>query len=165
MNRKSINLIFSVPELAEILESEPFMEMKKYPHHGRVSCYEHSVHVAAAAYRIAKRRGLDYISAAKGGLLHDFYLYDRYRVDAANHRQAHPVIALDNAEKYFEINEIVRDSILNHMWPVTPRRPAYPESRIVSRADKRYALMDYGRSAGFNITEIRARFKKIMAAV
>ena len=77
-----------------------------------------------------------------GALLHDFFLYDWRNHDAPDlprekyHGIEHPRIALKNAEKYFPLNEIERDIIVKHMWPLTLMPPRYKESFIVTFADK-----------------------------
>jgi uncharacterized protein len=98
--------------------------------------------VAYFSYRISKYFKLDYRSAARGALLHDFFLYDWRNHDAPDlprekfHGLAHPAIAVANAKKYFSINEIEEDIIKRHMWPLTLVPPKYKESYIVSFADK-----------------------------
>lgn len=57
----------------DILENKEFQKRKEYPHHEDESVYEHSLKVSILAYRLAKKNGFDYRSAAIGGLLHDFY--------------------------------------------------------------------------------------------
>ena len=52
------------------------------------------------------------------------------------HGIEHPKIALQNAEKYFRLNDIERDIIVKHMWPLTLVPPKYKESFIVTFADK-----------------------------
>ena len=58
--------------------------MKRIPHHPGTSCYEHSVFVAYIAFRLAPAVESDYVAAARGGLLHDLYLYN------PKDRTAHP---------------------------------------------------------------------------
>ena len=36
--------------------------------------YEHLIKVSYKSYKIAKKLDLDYVSVARAGLLHDFYL-------------------------------------------------------------------------------------------
>ncbi|MCK5388763.1 MAG: hypothetical protein KAJ22_05705, partial [Candidatus Izimaplasma sp.] len=45
-------------------------------------------------------------------------------------------ISLENAEKYFKLNNMERDIILRHMWPLTLMPPRFKESIIVSLVDK-----------------------------
>ena len=118
-----------------------FLKLKQYYHHNS-SIYEHVNDVAYLSYRICKFLKLDYRSAARGALLHDFFLYNWRDHDVPDlprdkfHGIEHPGIALSNAEKYFSLNEIERDIIKKHMWPLTLVPPKYKESFVVSFADK-----------------------------
>jgi uncharacterized membrane protein len=140
------------PELDEIvgdiLVHPRFLRLQEFRHHSS-SIYEHARSVSLLSYRICKRLGFDYRSAARGGLLHDFFLYDWRHHDVPDlakekfHGFEHPKIALGNAEASFELNDIERDCILRHMWPLTLRPPRYKESFVVSLADKLAATHEY----------------------
>ena len=127
--------------IKDIDEHEEFLKLKEYFHHNS-SIYAHVHEVSYLSYRICKFLKLDYRSAARGALLHDFFLYDWRNHDIPDlprkkfHGLAHPKIALDNARKYFTVNEIEEDIIRRHMWPLTLVPPKYKESFIVSFADK-----------------------------
>ena len=118
-----------------------FLKLKQYYHHNS-PIYDHVNEVAYLSYRICKFLKLDYRSAARGALLHDFFLYNWRDHDVPDlprdkyHGIEHPGIALANAEKYFSLNEIERDIIKKHMWPLTMVPPKYKESFVVSFADK-----------------------------
>lgn len=109
----------------------------------------HALRVAWISYRATKLLGLDYRSAARGAMLHDFYLYDRKRHRKPDldwwkyHGFEHPRIALRNSRKHFHLNQIERDIIVKHMWPITIIPPRYRESYIVSLADKYSATLEY----------------------
>ena len=60
----------------DLLFDERVRSMREIPHHPGCNCYEHSVFVSYVAFRLARRWGLDYRMAARGGLLHDLYLYN-----------------------------------------------------------------------------------------
>ena len=125
----------------DIYEHEEFLKLKEFFHHNS-SIYEHVQDVAYFSYRICKYLKLDYRSAARGALLHDFFLYDWRNHDVPDlprkkfHGLEHPTIAVANAKKHFSINEIEEDIIKKHMWPLTFIPPKYKESFIVSFADK-----------------------------
>ncbi len=125
----------------DILDHPEFLRLKDFFHHNS-SIYEHARIVSYLSYRVCKYLGLDYVSAARGGLLHDFFLYDWRNHDEPDlprnkfHGPAHPRIALKNAVKYFSVNEIEKDIIVKHMWPLTFAPPRYRESFIVTFADK-----------------------------
>jgi uncharacterized membrane protein/HD superfamily phosphodiesterase len=127
--------------IREIGEHEEFLKLKEFFHHNS-SIYVHVQDVAYLSYRLCKFLKLDHHSAARGALLHDFFLYDWRNHDEPDlhrnkyHGIEHPAIALTNARKHFSINEIEEDIIRKHMWPLTLVPPKYKESFIVSFADK-----------------------------
>lgn len=127
--------------IADISEHEEFMKLKQFHHHN-ASAYIHVHDVAYLSYRMCKFLKLDYRSAARGALLHDFFLYDWRNHDVPDlpreksHGIEHPLIALANADKYFSLNEIEQDIIKKHMWPLTLIPPKYKEAFVVSFADK-----------------------------
>ena len=140
------------PEYYEIIQEieihEEFLKLKEYYHHNS-SIYTHVQEVAYLTYRICKFLKLDYRSAARGALLHDFFLYDWRSHDVPDlprnkfHGIEHPAIALTNAKKHFSVNEIEEDIIRKHMWPLTLIPPRYKESFIVSFADKYLASREF----------------------
>ena len=75
-------------------------------------------------------------------MLHDFFLYDWRNHDIPDlakekfHGLEHPKIALENARKNFELNEVEKDIIVKHMWPLTLAIPKYKESYVVTFVDK-----------------------------
>lgn len=127
-----------------IIQNEAVRSMKNIIQHSDVSCLEHCLFVSYSGYLICKRFGLDYRSAARGGLLHDFFLYDWHIKETHKglHGFKHPHTALENAEKHFCLNDIEKDIIKKHMWPLTVRIPRYKESFIVSFADKYCSFLE-----------------------
>lgn len=126
--------------VADILSNEDFLRLKEFPHHD-ATIYDHVRKVSYLSYRLCRNLNLDYRSAARGGLLHDFFLYDwrdsgprPYR--GGLHGFRHPRVALFNSASHFDLNDIEYDIILNHMWPLTIKPPRYRESYIVSMVDK-----------------------------
>lgn len=122
--------------------------MKKFRHHHQVSCLEHSLNVSYTSFIVCRALGMDYISAARGGLLHDLFLYDwrTFKPDEGIHGFVHPRISLNNALKVCYLNEIEKDIILKHMFPLTWLPPRYKESMIVCLIDKYCALREICRS-------------------
>ena len=78
-------------------------------------------------------------SLIRAALLHDYFLYDWHDWDNGQHRWhgfTHGHAALMNALKDFDLNDIERNSIENHMFPMTPVPPAYIEGYLVTLSDK-----------------------------
>ena len=124
--------------VGDLLFTPEVQSMKNIPHHPGTTCYEHSVFVAYAAFRMARRWGLDYLAAARGGLLHDLYLYDPRDRSAHPGNQCfdHPVFALRNAQALCgRLTDKEQNIILSHMWPLARRRPRSAEAAVVNLAD------------------------------
>jgi uncharacterized protein len=122
----------------DIIESDEVLSMRDIPHHIGMTCYEHSVFVSYISFRIARKLGLDYISAARGGLLHDLYLYSKLERNlfGYSHNFIHPKIALDNARRLCNLSDKEENIILSHMWPLSRVFPKSREAVVVSAADK-----------------------------
>lgn len=134
--------------ISDLFQDESVLSMRKYIHHGNINCLEHSLNVSYKSFLISRRLKLDYKSAARGGLLHDFYLYDWHITKSKNglHGYTHPTSALKNANERFELNNIEKDIILKHMWPLTLNLPKYKESFIICLIDKYCSLVEIIRS-------------------
>lgn len=130
-----------------IIEHEEYQQMKFIKHHDE-SVYDHSLKVAYRAYEIAYSHDLDWVSTIRGALLHDFFLYKfkktfsfRLITDSIKHAISHPIIALENAKKYFDLNEKEENIIKGHMFPFG--LPKSKEAWIVSYVDKYIASFEY----------------------
>jgi len=127
--------------VADILANEKFLKLREFRHHNG-SIFDHAKAVAYLTYRYCRKRNLDYRSATRAALLHDFFLYDwrtGYDKEGVHHRghiYLHPKMALRNAEEQFVLNDMERDIILNHMWPLSASLPRYKETFVVSFIDK-----------------------------
>jgi len=124
--------------ISDLIDTEIIQSMNQYIQHSDVTCLDHCRNVSLRSYRVCKFLNLDYKSAARGALLHDFFLYDWHIPNShvGLHGFRHSKISLENAKKYFELNNKEKDIILTHMWPLTLRPPKYRESFVVSLVDK-----------------------------
>ena len=134
--------------LVEDLLSDPAVRsMDALPQHAKgVSCLGHSLLVSYLSFRVCRFWGLDARAAARGGLLHDLYLYnwlDKSTHPEINHAFEHPRVALENARARFPLTGKEADIILTHMFPLTITRPyGCLESLVVSTMDKLCALAE-----------------------
>lgn len=132
--------------ISDLVSSDTVKEMKNYKQHYETTCFEHCKMVAYYSYLVCKKYGLDYISAARAGMLHDLFLYDwHFRKNGRKglHAFTHPKTAFENASKLFDLNEKEKDIILKHMWPVTFfRLPKYKESYVITFVDKYCAIVE-----------------------
>ena len=133
--------------ISDLINHDKVRLMKNYIQHGNINCLEHSLYVSYSSYLVCRQLGLDYRSAARGGLLHDFFLYDWHgeKPYKGLHGFIHPRIALQNADRYFCLNELEKEIICRHMWPITIVPPKYKEAHIVSVTDKYCALMEISK--------------------
>lgn len=135
---------------SRILFSDGMAFEKTLTHHGSGTCFEHSVNVALKSLEIAKRlpMSVDEKSLVVGALLHDYFLYD-FHEDASlrmSHGFVHAEVALKNACRDFNLNDIEKDIIYKHMFPLNVRKPKYIESWIVCVADKMCAAKECART-------------------
>lgn len=125
-----------------IITSDEYLKRKTFRHHGDVTVYDHSIRVSQKAYRMAKRLGLDYKSAAIAGILHDFYETPWQDVKIKQpiykmHAFTHGKSALDNSKRFFPLylNPAIENAILRHMFPLT-LPPKTKIGFIITIADK-----------------------------
>lgn len=138
------NVYLTDPEylecVADILSHPVFQSMDQYIQHGTTTCKIHCIQVSYMAYRLCRRLGGNWRSAARGGLLHDLFLYDWHtharETGEHFHGFTHPRRAIENAVLYFNITEEEKNIILRHMWPLTPVPPATRAGYAVTMADK-----------------------------
>ena len=132
----------------DIAVNREFLRTKEFRHHDS-SIYRHALRVSFLAYRVGKSLDLDARAMARGGLLHDFFLYDWRDHDLPElarhkfHGLAHPHIALANARGQFSVTRVEGDIIVKHMWPLTLRPPMHLESFLVGCIDKYVAIYEF----------------------
>lgn len=142
--------------VSDLMSNEAVQSMREFHQHGGVDILEHSLCVSYLSFRLAKVAGMDFRSAARGGLLHDFFLYQRHvnKPYKGWHTLGHPKLALKNALEHFELNEIEQDIIAKHMWPINLRLPLYNESYLVSMVDKYCCVAEFSRKFGDRLSEL-----------
>ena len=130
---------------SEIINTKRFKELNKEPHHG-ISRYKHVMRVSKFTYKITKFLKMDYISATRGALLHDYFTKN----DVLNLKELkkgfeHPNIALNNANNEFILNDIEKNAIVSHMFPLGKVLPKYKESWILTIVDKFVAVYEMSK--------------------
>lgn len=120
----------------DIIKTNKFNELKNERHHG-LTRYIHVMRVSKATYKIAKFLRLDYVSATRAALLHDYYTAsDLLDVSEPKKLNLHPSVAKENAIKDFELNKKEINAIEAHMFPLGKALPKYKESWILTGVDK-----------------------------
>jgi len=129
---------------SEIIAKDKYKSLKNDPHHG-LTRYAHSMHVAKNTYRITKFLGMDYVSATRGALLHDYFNDYEYRSTKGLKKGGmHPIIALNNARREYRLNDKEENIIASHMFPMGDVIPNCCESWIVTTVDKLVAIKECG---------------------
>ncbi|MDD5938590.1 MAG: phosphohydrolase [Clostridiales bacterium] len=130
----------------DLLPHRAVQQMTGLPQHrAGFSCGHHSLLVSYTSFCLCRRLGWNAREAARGGLLHDLYLYDwtdRGLHGAWDHLRNHPGQALRNAEERFDLTERERDIIATHMFPLTWTPYHFRESFAVSTMDKVCAVLE-----------------------
>ncbi|MDD6879594.1 MAG: hypothetical protein PUD59_05165 [bacterium] len=142
----------------DILNNDEFNKLSQIVHHG-LDRKNHSIRVSYYSYKLSKLFGFDYISSARAGLLHDFFFENNKNSNIPKKIKTlikHPEYALENSCKQFYLNDMEKDIIVSHMFPVSIRPPKYIEAWIVNLVDDIIAIMEVAYSArrrisyGFN---------------
>jgi len=130
--------------ISDLLINNNVLSMSNMKQHLNVSCLEHCLSVAYISYSICQALGWDANAAARGGLLHDLFLYNQYEKgrNMRTHLIMHSKIALENAENISSLSDIEKDIIVKHMWPLTLKMPKYKESFVVNFVDKACAIYE-----------------------
>ena len=127
----------------DIVRDTKVKKMANITHHG-ISRLEHSLKVSYKSYKIAKKLDLDYVSVARAGLLHDFYLDgdERKKTKKIKDTFIHPKKALITSNNNFELNDMEKNIIISHMFPMYPKMPKYKESILVNTVDTAIACKE-----------------------
>ncbi|MCH5166695.1 MAG: hypothetical protein J1F35_02260 [Erysipelotrichales bacterium] len=148
-----------------LLKNRKFQKIARESHHG-ITRMEHSMRVAKYVYKISKKLNLDYVSATRAAILHDFFTNEEF---GNNHGLiqgvVHPHIALQNAKGEFTLNKIEENAIETHMFPLNMKLPKYKESWVLTGTDKVVAIYEY-LSYKFSYTNLTSKlYSKLNLAV
>lgn len=150
--------------IEDILDNNEFIKLKNCPHH-KINRLEHSKRVSYLSYKISKKLKLDYKSVARAGLLHDFFLNNYKEENKLNLLVNHPSKALNNSQKYYNLNDKEINIIESHMFPINIKKyPMYKESIIVSIVDKLVGVYDK-LYAYFNYMRYDFKFTIILLSI
>lgn len=140
----------------DLLENKKFNKISFESHHG-ITRMEHSMRVARNVYKVAKKLNLDYVSATRAAILHDFFINEDF---CTNHGLiqgvVHPEIALANARGEFTLNKIEENAIVSHMFPLSMEIPKYKESWVLTLVDKTIAIYEFA-SYKFHYTKLTSK--------
>lgn len=133
----------------DIFRNTEFKKLCNIEHHG-ISRMEHSIKISYYSYKIAKKLNFDYVSVARGALLHDFFLDgdERDGMEKFFDTFIHPKKALCTAAANFAINDVEKNIIVSHMFPIYLSIPKYKESVLVNAVDKVVGLKEMIKGFG-----------------
>lgn len=141
MKKKSIS--YNAIE-KEILSNKKYQRISLESHHG-LTRLEHSLRVSRNVYKVSRKLNLDYVSATRAALLHDFFTNEEFET---NHGLiqgvVHPDIALANACGEFDLNKKEKNAIVSHMFPLSVVLPRSREAWVLTAVDKVVAIYEYG---------------------
>ena len=126
----------------DIINSDKFKDLKKETHHG-LTRYIHVMRVSKFTYKLSKILHMDYVSATRAALLHDYYTNsDLDNITGLKKLNLHPSVASKNALLEFDLNEIEKNAIESHMFPMGKKIPKYKESWLLTLVDKSVATYE-----------------------
>lgn len=129
----------------DLSHNETVLKMKNFRQHYETSCFDHCLEASYFCYKICKKFKLDYVSAARAAMVHDLFLYnwrERQPDRKGLHAFTHGKTSYENACKIMKLNNLQKDMILKHMWPLTISIPRYRETFILTLVDKYCALSE-----------------------
>ena len=128
-------------QIDDLLHTPAVQNLQYYPHHHRVTRYEHVLLVAQLSFRIARAWGLDIRAVARSALLHDLY-HGGKDANYLRHSRTHPLTALHNAMNVTTLSAKEQNIIASHMWPLCTARPRSREAWLVNAVDTLTAFVD-----------------------
>ncbi len=135
--------------IEDLMESEVVIELESFTHHLGTTRLQHCLNVSYYNYLLCKKLKLDCRAAARAGLLHDLFFYnrkERIRGDGEKkHSAHHPRLALETAQKYFDLDMREEDIIVKHMWPMTRPLPKYKETFVIVLVDKYCCILELSK--------------------
>jgi len=128
------------------LDNENFLKSQSSIHHGVIKL-DHSLKVSYYSYKIGKILNLNCNNIAIGGLLHDFFFSNTkgksISKEGVKSLKNHHFVSLHNSINNFELNDMEKDIIFKHMFPVILTIPKYKESLLVALIDKLVGSIEF----------------------
>lgn len=148
-SKKELTSIGYFDCISDIIDCDELSRLKDITHHISTTRFQHCINVSYYGYLICRKFRFDARSAARAGLLHDLFYYNRKEYNSLktknqlSHSMLHSLMAADNAAKIIDMSDLERDIIEKHMWPVTKPLPKYKESYVIMFVDKYCAVLEY----------------------
>lgn len=148
-SRKELTLSSYYACVCDIIDCDQLDRLKNITHHISTTRFQHCLNVSYYSYIVCRKFKMNARSAARAGLLHDLFYYDRKEYNSArtkgrpSHSAMHSMQAAENAAEVTTISSLERDIIEKHMWPVTRPLPKYKESYVITFIDKYCAVLEF----------------------
>lgn len=120
--------------VTDIIENKEFKKLENEKHHHCTNRYVHSCNVALSTYKICKRLKLDYVSATRAALVHDFFYNDEFD-NKKKRMMYHYKKSIENASKITFLTSKQKDMIASHMFPVGGKFPRSKEAIVLDVCD------------------------------
>ncbi|MDE7362786.1 MAG: HAD family hydrolase [Oscillospiraceae bacterium] len=144
--------------VSDLLSDKSVLSLGGFRHHCGTTRLQHSLNVSYYNFLLCRFFRLNSRAAARGGLLHDLFFYDRHTHErvANSHPAEHANIAFYNAAEMFGVDELEGEMIVNHMWPMTPHLPRHLETFMITLVDKFCAVAEV---AAFTLRKTGSKVK------
>lgn len=116
------------------INNRKFKKLINEKHHYVTNRYSHNLEVSYRTYKVCKYLKLDYKSATRAALVHDFFFDDEFN-NKISKLTKHPQVAFVNASKLYHLNEKEQNIIKSHMFPFGGSIPKCRESVVVDLID------------------------------
>lgn len=127
--------------VSDIIVNPEYINLRNEKHHG-ISRFDHSIRVAKFTYRMTKYLKVDQVAATRGAMLHDFYTMAEVDQSGKKGSCIHPLIAAENAQKYYNLSKRDINIIESHMFPLGKVLPKSKEAWLVDAMDTAIATYE-----------------------
>ena len=127
----------------DIINNKDYMRLKSEVHHYSYERYSHCIDVSYKVYKVCKRLHLDYVSATRAAVVHDYFFNEEFSDKSKFYRITHHYEkALANACEIASLSSKEKNIISSHMFPIGGKVPKYLESVIVDIIDDLSAIYE-----------------------
>ena len=115
-SRKELEKTGYYPLVSDIIDCGQLGELKNITHHISTTRFQHCLNVSYYSYLVCRKLHLNARSAARAGLLHDLFYYDRREYNSSrgkgqlSHSAMHAKLAAENAAGVTEITPLEREA-------------------------------------------------------
>ena len=127
--------------ISDIINNNKFKDLHKEKHHYCTNRFEHSYNVAFYTYKVCKKFKLDYKSATRAALVHDFF-FNRDFKNEMDKIFTHYKKSIQNAKSIVKLTTKEENMIASHMFPVGGKLPKSKEAIILDIVDDLVSIQE-----------------------